>query len=257
MGLSLALLVSSACAGPSEDQAKEEELIVFSAASMTEVMTQLSQDYMAENDIRIINSFDSSGTLKTQIEEGAPCDLFISASKKQMDALEDGGLIRPDSRADLLENKVVLAVAEDNPAGLRSYQDLVAGLKAGDLLLAMGNADVPVGQYTSKILEYFSLDEEKLAKKGVLSYASNVKEVTTQLAEETVDAGVIYATDARAAGLSFVDEASPQMAGQVIYPLAILKDSQRVEAAQAFMDYLTGPRAAQTLTDFGFTPLAN
>ena len=259
---------------PAEEPAAEEapaaepvELIVFAAASMTETLTELGDAYMAENkNVTIVFNFDSSGTLKTQIQEGADCDIFISAGQKQMNQLDinadpevntDGlDFVLADTRFDILENKVALSVPEGNPAGIESYGDMVAGLKDGSIMLAMGNFDVPVGQYTQKILAYYELSEEDLAAAGTITYGSNVKEVTTQVSEATVDCGIIYQTDAFSAGLTVVDTATAEMCGQVIYPAAVLNVSDNVEAAQSFLDYLTGDNADAVFENVGFTPVA-
>jgi len=231
------------------------ELIVFAAASLTETLTEIGNEYMAENEtVTLIFNFDSSGTLKTQIQEGAHCDIFLSAGQKQMDALEN--VILPGSRFDILENKVALAVPEGNPANIQSYADLKTGLEKGDLLLAMGNADVPVGQYSQKILKYFALVEEELASAGAITYGSNVKEVTTQISEAAVDCGIIYATDAFSAGLTLVDTATAEMCGQVIYPAAILNITEHPAAAEAFLDYLRSDAVDEVFAAVGFTPIA-
>ena len=250
-----------------EPAPQEVELIVFAAASMTETMTTLGNQYMAEHpEVSIVYNFDSSGTLKTQIQEGADCDIFISAGQKQMNQLDitakpevntDGlDFVKEGTRFDILENKVALAVPEGNPAGINSYEDLIAGLKEGKVVLAMGNSDVPVGQYTQKILAYFELSEEDLAAAGSVTYGSNVKEVTTQVSEATVDCGIIYQTDAYSAGLTVVDTATAEMCGQVIYPAAVLKNSQNPDAAQAFLDYLTSDAGDAVFEAVGFTPVA-
>ncbi len=119
----------------------------------------------------------------------------------------------------------------------------------------MGNEDVPVGQYTQKIFAYFGLDEAALNAAGVLTYGSNVKEVTTQVSEGAVDCGIIYGTDAFSAGLTVADTATAEMCGQVIYPAAALKNSKSPEEAQAFLDYLRTPAAGAVLEAVGFTPL--
>ena len=119
----------------------------------------------------------------------------------------------------------------------------------------MGNSDVPVGQYTQKILAFYGLDEAALAKTGALTYGTNVKEVTTQVKEASVDCGVIYGTDAYSAGLTVVDSATAEMCGQVIYPAAVLSTSAHPEAAQAFLDYLTGDAASAVFEGVGFTPV--
>ena len=165
------------------------ELTVFAAASMTETMNRIKELYETENPgVTLVYNFDSSGTLKTQIQEGADCDVFISAAPKQMNQLDascdaeknpDGlDFVKQGSRINLLENKVVLAVPVGNPKGIESFDQLSELLKAGDVFMAMGNSDVPVGQYTQKILAFYGLNEEELAKAGCLTYGTNVNEVT-------------------------------------------------------------------------------
>lgn len=248
------------------DAAEPVELIVFAAASMTETMEEIAKTYEEQNsNIKITYNFDSSGTLKTQIEEGADCDIFISAAKKQMDQLDitadkevntDGlDFVDTDTRIDLLENKVALAVPEGNPKNINSYDDMVAWLKDKSILLAMGNEDVPVGQYTQKIFAYYGLNEDELNKDAVLTYGSNVKEVTTQVSEAAVDCGIIYSTDAFSADLTVVDTATKDMCGQVIYPAAVLKESKHPEEAKAFLDYLRTEDSNKVFESVGFTCL--
>ena len=156
------------------------------------------------------------------------------------------------SRVDLLENRVTLCVPEGNPAGIESYDDMAQALKDGAILLAMGNSDVPVGQYTQKILAYYDLDETALAGAGAITYCTNVKEVTTQVSEGSVDCGVIYCTDAFSAGLTPVAYATAEMCGQIIYPAAVLSVSQHPTEAQAFLDYLSTPEAMAVFEAVGF-----
>lgn len=234
--------------------ADSDELIVFAAASLTETLTKLGDQYMADHPgVAIVFNFDSSGTLKTQIQEGADCDVFISAGQMQMDGLD---VVLEGSRFDILENQIALAVPAGNPAGINSYDDLVSGLTAGNVMLAMGNADVPAGQYTQKILTYYDLKEEALAAAGVITYSSNVKEIATQIAESTVDCGILYQTDAFSAGLTVVDTATADMCGQVIYPAAVLNTSRNVETAQDFLSFLTSDGADAVFAAVGFTPVA-
>lgn len=245
------------------DASEKTELVVFAAASMTETLNQIKTDYEAQHkDITLTYNFDSSGTLKTQIQEGATCDVFISAAQKQMDQLdaskdntanpEQLDFINSDSRMDLLQNKVVLVVPENNPKNINSFDDLKSKLESGDVLLAMGNSDVPVGQYTQKILQYWGLDEKALADTGKITYGSNVKEVTTQVSEGSADCGVVYYTDAYSAGLKIVGEATEEMCGKTIYPAAVMKNSQHPKEAQEFLDYLHGDAATQVFEKVGF-----
>ena len=265
LALVLALTMVLA-AGMAAAETAKTEVIVFAAASLTESLTEIKALYEAENPgIELVFNFDSSGTLKTQIQEGAECDLFISAAPKQMNQLDITKDVEknPDrldfvlegSRADLLENKVALVVPEDNPKGIESFDALAAVLKDGDILMAMGNADVPVGQYTQKILAYYELNEEELAAAGKLTYGTNVKEVTTQVVQASVDCGVVYGTDAFSAGLAVIDTATAEMCGQVIYPAAVMKNSAVPEIARAFLDYLRSEAATTVFEGIGFTAI--
>ena len=249
------------------DASEKTELVVFAAASMTETLNQIKTDYETQHkDITLTYNFDSSGTLKTQIQEGATCDVFISAAQKQMDQLdaskdntanpEQLDFINSDSRMDLLENKVVLVVPENNPKNINSFDDLKSKLESVDVLLAMGNSDVPVGQYTQKILQYWGLDEKALTDAGEITYGSNVKEVTTQVSEGSADCGVVYYTDAYSAGLKIVGEATEKMCGKTIYPAAVMKNSEHPEQAQEFLAYLSSDAAAKVFEKVGFAAVA-
>lgn len=242
-------------ASPSSESSDEtDELVVFAAASLTEALEEIAEKYQeAEPDVSLVFNFDSSGTLKTQIQEGADCDLFLSASPKQMEQLEELDFILPESRINLLENKVVLVTPEGNDKAVGSFDSLAEHLKAGDILLAMGNSDVPVGQYTGKILSWYGLNEQELAADGLITYGSNVKEVVSQVCEGSVDAGVIYSTDAFSAGLTPKDEASEEMCGQVIYPASVLASSGHPDEAKAFLDFLSGPEAQEVFEHIGFS----
>ena len=248
--------------------AKKSTIIVFAAASMTESLTRAGDQFAAANGQYDLSfNYDSSGTLKTQIQEGADCDVFISAGQKQMNQMditaasdvntEGLDLIDHDTRFDILENKVTLVVPEGNPKNIQSFDDLASHLQAGGILMVMGNSDVPVGQYTQKILAYYNLDEEALASAGTITYATNVKEVTSQVSAGSADCGVIYQTDAYSAGLTVVDSATKDMCGRVVYPAAATKAAPNPEGARAFLDFLKGDEATADFQEVGFTPLAN
>lgn len=246
---------------PEEDQdtAGDVALNVFAAASMTETLEKIQEMYASvEPGVTLVFNFDSSGTLKTQIQEGAECDLFISAAQKQMDQMdsqadpavneENLDFVLQGSRVNLLENKVVLAVPDGNPAGIQSFEDLGTDkLK----LLALGNEDVPVGQYSTEILTNLGL-LDGLEKDGKITYGSNVKEVTTQVSEASADAGIIYATDAYSADLSSVAEAGSGLCQPAVYPAAVLNISEHQEEAQAFLDYLQTDDCMKVFEKVGF-----
>ena len=268
MALSLVACGNKADDNKTDDKASDPvDLTVFAAASLTESLTAIGEKYMAANEnVKISFNFDSSGKLLTQIQEGAVCDLFISAAPKQMNALD--GTLKDDaeknpkgqdllvegSRIDLLENKVALAVAEGNDKGIDSFDKLAELLKSGDVKLAIGNSDVPVGQYTQKIFKFYDIDESAIADK--LTYGSNVKEVTTAVSEGTVDCGIIYASDAYSAKLTVAAEATADMCGQVIYPAAVLNTSKQQAAAADFLKYLQSAEASSEFEKVLFTPLS-
>lgn len=243
---------------------EEVEVSVFAAASMTETLTEIGDLYREENPhVKLSFNFDSSGTLKTQIQEGTVCDLFISAGQKQMDQLDGEAdpkvntegldFVKEGSRRDILENEVALCVSKESKTGIHTFDDLAEVLRNDEILLAMGNEDVPVGQYTQEILKYYDLEEEELAAAGKISYGSNVKEVTTQISEGSVDCGVIYGTDAYSSDLKVSDYATPEMCGQVIYPAAVLKTSECQEEAQEFLDFLTTEASLVIFENVGFS----
>lgn len=250
-----------------DESVLEGELVVFAAASMTEGLNAVKEAFEKANPkVSIIYNFDSSGTLKTQIQEGAVCDVFISAAQKQMNALDigAGAEANPDrldfvlegTRIDLLENLVGLVVPEGNPKGIESFDQLAELLKNGKVFLAMGNDDVPVGQYTKKILDYYGLNIDELAANGCITYGSNVKEVTSQVKDSgVVDCGVVYCTDATAAGLTVVDTATEEMVGRAIYPAAIMKCGNNMVLGMVFLDYLTRGEGRNILSSYGFSML--
>ena len=241
-------------------EAAEVTLNVFAAASMTETLTEIQEMYkeVAPN-VTLVFNFDSSGTLKTQIQEGADCDVFISAAQKQMNQLDKDadpevnteGLdyVLEGTRINLLENKVVLAVPDGNPKGIESFADLGTDKLS---LLALGNEDVPVGQYSEEILTNLGMLDQ-LEQENKITYGSNVKEVTTQVSETAADAGIIYATDAYSAGLLVVAQADDTMCKQVIYPAAVLNISENQDAAEAFLDYLKTDDCMKVFEEAGFT----
>ena len=260
------VLLFASCANSNDSEEKEvkeetkaeqsdnnSDLIVFAAASMTESLNELKDVFEEENpDIKLSFNFDSSGTLKTQIEEGADCDVFISAAKKQMDELEglDEGkesLIDSESRFDLLENEVTLAVKEDSDKDISSFEDLNTDKVTS---IALGNSDVPVGQYSEELLNNLGIWEPIQDK---VTFGSNVKEVTTWVSEGAVDCGIIYSTDANTAGLKIVDKAdSSKFENRIIYPAALTINSKNKEAGEKFLEFLKRDQAQKVFEKYGF-----
>ena len=200
-----------------------------------------------------------SVTLKTQIQEGADCDVFISAAQKQMNqldiasdaAINTEGLdfVLSDSRFNLVGNAVVMIVPEGSDKGIADFTDVFTDKAA---LVALGNSDVPVGQYSEEI--YTSLGRwEELTGSGKVTYGSNVKEVLALVSEGAVDCGIVYSTDAATAtGVTVVASAPAGSHKSITYPAAILKSSQNREAATAFLEFLKTDACAEIFTGIGF-----
>jgi molybdate transport system substrate-binding protein len=237
------------------------KLTVFAAASMTESMNLIAKEYKkVAPDVKIIYNFDSSGTLKTQIEQGAECDIFISAGQKQMDQLDvnAGPKVNPKkldfvmegTRFNIVSNKVVLVVPKGhNPKGINDFKDVVTDKV---FLIALGNSDVPVGQYSTEIFKNLGI-WDKLVKMNKISYGSNVKEVLSQVAAGAVDCGIVYSTDAATSkGVEVVAEAPKDSHKPITYPAAILKKAADVETAKAFVAFLKGPESTRIFKSIGF-----
>lgn len=246
----LIALVAALCLipGSAAMAGAKTELTVFAAASLTESLTQIADLYRAAApDVQVTFNFDSSGTLQTQIESGAAADVFISAARKQMDALEEGGYLLNGSQKDLLRNKVVLIVPEGSTLGLKSFEDVADDSVK---LVALGNSDVPVGQYAQDVFTTLGTWDTVSAK---ASLGANVKEVLAQVESGAVDCGVVYATDAATAkGVVVAAEAPEDSHTPVVYPGAVLKDSVHADAAMAFLDFLTTPDAVSAFESVGF-----
>ncbi len=243
------------------------EIVVYAAASLTESMDELIQEFQKLHPgVTVTPNYGSSGTLADQIKEGAPCDVFVSAAKKQMNQIDitadpevnkDGSdFVVEGTRLDLLENQCVLAVPEGNPANLSSFDDLKAAFEKDGFIFAMGGESVPVGAYTQKIFEYLGLDEEALANAGKITYGEDVKGVTSAVKEGAAQAGVIYGSDAFSAGLQSVATATEEMTGgKVIYPAALIKTGKNPEASIVFLDFLTSQVAGEIFESVGFKAL--
>ena len=236
---------------------------------MTESLDKVIAEFQKQNpDCKVTTTYDSSGTLETQILQGASCDVFISAAQKQMNELDGENeaclgenYVKKGTRVDLLENTAVLVAADAKKDQLKSWDDFVEILKSAqsssDLIFCMGNSDVPVGAYTSKILTNLGISEDDLVSKGIVTYGTNVKEVTSQVQSGAADCGIIYSTDAYSAKMTPVATADSSLAGEIIYPAAVMEKAENPEAAQAFLDFLQTDTAMKEFTAVGFKEVSS
>jgi molybdate transport system substrate-binding protein len=240
------------------------ELTVFVAASMTESMNQIAELYKkVAPDVKVLYNFDSSGTLKKQIESGAQCDIFISAGQKQMNEMDIKAdpkintqkldLMMQGTRFNLVSNKVVMIVPKGkNPNGINDFKDVVTD-KVG--IVSIGNMDVPVGQYAREIYKNLGI-WDKLRIMNKTSYASTVKEVLSQVAAGAVDCGLVYSTDAATSNaVDVVAEAPKGSHRPIAYPAAIMKSTKNQKAAAAFLNFLKGPESVKVFNSIGFVVL--
>lgn len=235
---------------PSYAPLPEIELTVAAAASLTDVTKALADDYAkVAPHIKLTFTYASSGALQTQIEQGAPVDLFLSAAQKQMNALEEKNLINKDTRVNLLENKLVLIVSKDSKAGIASFED-VATDKAGQV--AIGDpASVPAGQYAQKAFESLKLWEQVKAKANL---GTDVRQVLTWVESGNAECGLVYSTDAATSRkITVICEAPEGSVEKIIYPAAVTAESKHTEEAKAFLDYLAGDSAAAVFKEYGFS----
>jgi molybdate transport system substrate-binding protein len=224
------------------------EINVFAAASLTESLDKIIANYktVAQN-VTVTPNYGSSGTLQTQIEEGATADLFISAAQKQMDALAER-FVLTSSRKNLLKNTLVLVVPKGSAKGITSFEDVATG-KVG--IISLGNSDVPCGQYAEETFTYLTIWDTVKSK---TSFCENVKTVLSQVQNGSADAGVVYSTDV--SGVSDVEIVATAPEGShkaIVYPAAVLKTSSKQDAAQAFLNYLSSEAATKEFKAVGFS----
>ena len=228
----------------------EGTVMLAAAASLEKSFTeQLIPMFEAQYpNVKIEGTYDSSGKLQSQIEAGADVDIFFSAALKQMQALQEEGYIDADASVDLLENKIVLIVPKGSEEGYTSFEDIVNA----DMIAIGDPESVPAGQYGKEALENLGLWSEVENK---LSLGTNVTEVLNWVAEQSADAGIVYATDAASIPdkVTIIAAAPEGSVSKVIYPVAELKDTANKEAADAFMEFLQSADALKVFEEAGFT----
>ena len=228
----------------------EQSILVAAAASLKnayedKLIPMFEEQYPG---VTVEGTYDSSGKLQTQIEEGIEADVFMSAATKQMKALDDEGMIASDSIVNLLENKIVLIVPAGSDSKIDSFE------KIGDAAsIALGDPEsVPAGQYAKEALTNLNVWDSIQDK---VSFGTNVTEVLNQVAAASADAGIVYATDAasKADQVTVVAEAPEgSLEKKVIYPVAVVKATTHEDAEKAFVDFLQTPEAIAVFESYGF-----
>jgi molybdate transport system substrate-binding protein len=236
--------------GGEEAKAEQVELMISAAASLTNVAEDLTTLY-AETapHVKLTFTFGSSGALQTQIEEGAPADVFFSAALKQMKALEDEGYILDGTKKDLLINEVVLITPKGNPTKVEGFEDAATDKVK---TIALGDpASVPVGQYSEEVLTHLGILDKVTPK---ANYGTDVVQVLTWVESGEVDCGIVYATDAAASDKIDVIGSAPEGSHKTVtYPVAVVKSSKNSEEAKKFVDFLSSDQARATFESYGFT----
>ena len=249
-----AMLMMIGCGEQTENKpaanTESVELHVAAAASLTDVMKELAEDYQKEHqNIKITFNFGSSGALQQAIENGGQTDIFFSAAQKQMDALEKSGNLAESTRTNLLVNEVVLIVPSDSKKGLKDFNDLT---RDEIQHIALGEPKgVPVGQYSEEILTKLNILD---AVKAKAVYGSDVRQVLSWVEAGEADCGVVYATDAAVAGdkVKVVAKAPADSHKPVIYPVAVIKDSKHMDESKDFLEFVQSDKAKMTFEKYGF-----
>ncbi|MCC5650186.1 molybdate ABC transporter substrate-binding protein [Nostoc sp. XA013] len=223
-------------------------LLVSAAASLKDALEEIKPLYQqSKSGTKINYNFGASGALQQQIEQGAPADIFISAAKKQVDALEEKGLLLPGSRTNLANNSLVLIVAQD-VVGISSFYNLTdSKIKK----IAIGEPrSVPAGQYGEQVLKNLKLYDQVKSK---LVFANNVRQVLAAVESGNAQAGIVYATDAKISNkVKVVITAEKKFHSPIIYPVAVIKGSKNIPAAKEFVQFLSGSQAKTVLRKYGF-----
>ncbi len=236
-------------AGCSQEEEEAVTLNVFAAASLTDVMEEINGLYTGEHSsVTITPNYGSSGKLQTQIEQGAPCDVFISAGARQMDALQSENMLLTDSRRDLLQNKVVLIVPSDSTLGLADFNGLTG---ASVTRIAIGDpASVPAGSYGKKALEKLGIYSQVQSK---LVLCTDVRDVLTHVENGDVEAGIVYETDYLiSTKVKKVAEGPAEVNATIVYPVAVIEETENAEAAGKYVDFLFSDEAGEVFEEYGF-----
>jgi molybdate transport system substrate-binding protein len=231
--------------------AHADEILVSAAASLAEVLKEISNGYRSKSKHTVRFNFGPSSGLARQIEEGAPADLFLSADLPQMDTLDRNGRLEPGTRKNLLSNQLVIIVPADSKLAMASPKDLV---KSGVKRIALGEpSSVPVGVYSRKYLADEGLWNQVKPK---IVPVQDVRATLAAVESGNVEAGFVYKTDAAVSKKVKVAFQVPSEKGpKIVYPIAIIKESNRKDAARDFMSYVQSPAAKDAFKRYGFVVL--
>lgn len=235
---------------PTDTQAKSTEIMISAAASLKDSLTEIQKNYtQTKPDVKLTINFGASGTLQQQIEQGAPVDLFISAGKSQVDALEQKNLLVKESRIDLLGNDLVLVTGKDN-SKIASIEDLTKAEK-----VSIGTPEsVPAGKYAQDSLNNLKLWDALQPK---LVMAKDVTSVLNYVETGNADAGFVYRSDAQSSTKVKVVAVVPESSHKpIVYPAAIISATKNKQATEEFLKYLQSPDAQQIFAKYGFKTLA-
>ena len=240
-------LLLTGCSSSTDKEDKSIELNISAAASLKEAMADLEAAYTSKNpEISFVVNYGSSGSLQQQIEQGAPCDLFISAGEKQMTALDEEGLLLDGTNKDLVKNSLVLI--SNNNSEITSIDSLTSDTVSK---IALGEpSSVPAGKYADETLTSLAIKDSLNNK---LVFAKDVKEVLAWTASGNADAGFVYLSDALSSdGVKIVETISEEYHSPITYPVAIIKDSDDIDAAKAFEDFLFTDEAQEIFEKYGY-----
>ncbi|HOI13325.1 MAG TPA: molybdate ABC transporter substrate-binding protein [Methanoculleus sp.] len=262
VALTLMIIAGLLVAGctTTEETPEETTLTVFTAASLTGAFTDIGKAYEAQNEnVRIDLVFDGSQALRTQIEQGANPDIFVSASEKHMKALQDGGFMDDGTVAVFLGNSMALIVPIDNPAGITGLADLA---KPGTKIV-IGTKDVPFGDYTRQVLDKMAAEPaygeayREAVMNNVISEETAVSSVVPKLTLGEADAAFVYKSDVSKDDLEKVTriEVPAEYNVMATYPLGVLADSPQKAEAESFVAFVRGPDGSAILTEYGFDPI--
>ncbi|MGC8230176.1 molybdate ABC transporter substrate-binding protein [Pseudobacillus badius] len=252
----LLLLAAPGCSGSkqtADDSAaapkEQTELFISAAASLTDALEQLKTSYESQHpEVTLTFNFGGSGKLAQQIKQGAPADVFLSASQQDMNTLQEKKLIQTDSRQEFAKNTLVLIANKDHSPDVSSFEKIDPKQITH---LAVGEPEsVPAGRYTKETLEHLQLWAPLQSK---LVLGSDVRQVLTYVESNNADLGIVYSSDAQMSDkVKVIAEAKPEWHEPIVYPGAVVASSEHPQAAQAFLDYLTSEQGKKILKTYGF-----